>query len=566
METDEQDVERPKMSEAAMQSAHLLQVTGVAVDYSLDTVLAGFPPGHRIHSDLAALLAAARAEAAASEREACAKVADEHKCAWSVEHRGFHRHDDPGYERAAARIAAAIRVRGPAPATGAQGAKAPCLGCESREQAWRVERAELTAVKLRLAACERERDRKTEQAREECGWRMEADTRLHAALRELAAARALAERRGKALEPFAEMAGTTVVGGGDFYLVAARDRGGWPFPPRVFDEARAALADAPGETGGSRRNPDERHEAEGNAVEQNAIPQPAVVGGDSAAEARAADGRHEGTREAAPRRPLTKVRAEEIEAEMRRLESDPTVSKRALRLFMQAPMDCGHATGELMTCADPPFGCAACLAKSQQSAPGREQAVKEEACSSGSGAGSPTASTTPDSLWAGTSSGPVGYAAASGSPAADRAPREARPGAGAEVCRECSVGAHYACRANCLSDPPPKCGCEAQGHAPPAEAKPERALSERLERATPGWGLAGGGSLLNAIRDLERQLAEARETSDLRHAVGRQWRERAERAEASLAEAQETATRLRMMRLAAEAKLAAVRAAMGREE
>lgn len=57
---------------------------------------------------------------------------------------------------------------------------------------------------------------------------------------------------------------------------------------------------------------------------------------------------------------LTREQADAVEAEMRRLESDPAVTKRALRLFMQLPMPCGHAAGNLLTCPDPPFGCVVC--------------------------------------------------------------------------------------------------------------------------------------------------------------------------------------------------------------
>lgn len=57
---------------------------------------------------------------------------------------------------------------------------------------------------------------------------------------------------------------------------------------------------------------------------------------------------------------LTRAQADEVEAELRRLESDPETSKRALRLFLQSPMPCGHATGNLLTCADPPYGCVIC--------------------------------------------------------------------------------------------------------------------------------------------------------------------------------------------------------------
>lgn len=59
--------------------------------------------------------------------------------------------------------------------------------------------------------------------------------------------------------------------------------------------------------------------------------------------------------------PMSTDQADTIEAEMRRLENDPTVDKHALRLFMQSPMPCGHAVGNLLTCPDPPFGCAVCL-------------------------------------------------------------------------------------------------------------------------------------------------------------------------------------------------------------
>lgn len=57
---------------------------------------------------------------------------------------------------------------------------------------------------------------------------------------------------------------------------------------------------------------------------------------------------------------LTLQQAEELEIEMRRLEETPAVSKRALRLFMQTPMPCGHAVGNLLTCPDPPSGCVIC--------------------------------------------------------------------------------------------------------------------------------------------------------------------------------------------------------------
>jgi len=57
---------------------------------------------------------------------------------------------------------------------------------------------------------------------------------------------------------------------------------------------------------------------------------------------------------------LTKKQADEIEEEMRKMEVDPGVSKRALRLFMQFPMPCGHAAGNLLTCSNPPYGCVIC--------------------------------------------------------------------------------------------------------------------------------------------------------------------------------------------------------------
>lgn len=59
---------------------------------------------------------------------------------------------------------------------------------------------------------------------------------------------------------------------------------------------------------------------------------------------------------------LTLKQAINAEKEMRRLESDPNVSKRELRLFMQTLMPCGHITANLLTCPDPPYGCVACIA------------------------------------------------------------------------------------------------------------------------------------------------------------------------------------------------------------
>lgn len=61
-----------------------------------------------------------------------------------------------------------------------------------------------------------------------------------------------------------------------------------------------------------------------------------------------------------PRPRLTMKQAEEIEDEMRRLEADPAVTKNEMRLFMQTPMPCGHATGNLLTCPTPPLGCVIC--------------------------------------------------------------------------------------------------------------------------------------------------------------------------------------------------------------
>jgi hypothetical protein len=61
-------------------------------------------------------------------------------------------------------------------------------------------------------------------------------------------------------------------------------------------------------------------------------------------------------------RVLTLPEADAIEAEMRRVQNDPSFSKEAVRLFMQAPMPCGHAAGNLMTCDREPFGCVICNA------------------------------------------------------------------------------------------------------------------------------------------------------------------------------------------------------------
>jgi hypothetical protein len=57
---------------------------------------------------------------------------------------------------------------------------------------------------------------------------------------------------------------------------------------------------------------------------------------------------------------LTMEQADAIESEMREMEADPNVDKHALRLFLQFPMPCGHAAGNLLTCDSPPFGCVIC--------------------------------------------------------------------------------------------------------------------------------------------------------------------------------------------------------------
>lgn len=57
---------------------------------------------------------------------------------------------------------------------------------------------------------------------------------------------------------------------------------------------------------------------------------------------------------------LTEEEADKYEKEMRRLEADPKVTKHELRLFMQLPMSCGHAVGNLLTCPNPPSGCVIC--------------------------------------------------------------------------------------------------------------------------------------------------------------------------------------------------------------
>lgn len=57
---------------------------------------------------------------------------------------------------------------------------------------------------------------------------------------------------------------------------------------------------------------------------------------------------------------LTKSQADEVESEMRALEANPIIDSRAMRVFMQSSMPCGHAVGNLLTCADPPYGCVVC--------------------------------------------------------------------------------------------------------------------------------------------------------------------------------------------------------------
>lgn len=58
---------------------------------------------------------------------------------------------------------------------------------------------------------------------------------------------------------------------------------------------------------------------------------------------------------------LTKKQADKWEAELRRVEANPQYDKHAYRLFLQEPMECGHAIANLLTCPDPPYGCLVCL-------------------------------------------------------------------------------------------------------------------------------------------------------------------------------------------------------------
>ncbi len=59
-------------------------------------------------------------------------------------------------------------------------------------------------------------------------------------------------------------------------------------------------------------------------------------------------------------RKLTRKQADEIEAETRRLEANPTVDKHAFRLYLESPMPCGHPVANLLMCEDPPYGCVIC--------------------------------------------------------------------------------------------------------------------------------------------------------------------------------------------------------------
>lgn len=69
---------------------------------------------------------------------------------------------------------------------------------------------------------------------------------------------------------------------------------------------------------------------------------------------------------------LTLKQAEKAEKEMRKMERDPNISKRELRLFMQSLMPCGHIHSNLLTCPDPPWGCVVCLTKKEA-----EKQIKE---------------------------------------------------------------------------------------------------------------------------------------------------------------------------------------------
>jgi hypothetical protein len=84
-----------------------------------------------------------------------------------------------------------------------------------------------------------------------------------------------------------------------------------------------------------------------------------------------------------PVRVLTLDEADAIETEMRRIQSNPRFSKEAMRLFMQAPMPCGHAAGNLMTCDREPFGCVICNSLTAPSGPPAapsEAGIKNRRC------------------------------------------------------------------------------------------------------------------------------------------------------------------------------------------
>lgn len=57
---------------------------------------------------------------------------------------------------------------------------------------------------------------------------------------------------------------------------------------------------------------------------------------------------------------LIREQADDVEAEMRALEANPATTVHQMRLFMQHPMPCGHAAGNLLTCDEPPYGCVVC--------------------------------------------------------------------------------------------------------------------------------------------------------------------------------------------------------------
>ena len=57
---------------------------------------------------------------------------------------------------------------------------------------------------------------------------------------------------------------------------------------------------------------------------------------------------------------LTKAQADEIEAEIRKVEANRDTTVTQMRLLMQSPMPCGHAYANLLICPDPPYGCVIC--------------------------------------------------------------------------------------------------------------------------------------------------------------------------------------------------------------